>query len=185
MRASTHVAIAASAALLAPVTPAGVLPWGATLLGALAPDIDGGGKIAYGSNFLPKFVPRRIGRLVDAVGVGASAGIKHALGHRGPLHWPIWGVMMLLVGYGLSNELLFWFGFGYIAHIAGDMCTRAGIPLLAPASAENVSLLPLKTGSTAERLLEWALWGAVAYLAIARLGYGDELRRVLEWIKGG
>lgn len=167
MQGRNHVALAIAGALA--VGGPGFDPpaWGALVVGSLAPDLDGGGHIAYaGSTFLPRVVPRPIRKLVDAVGVGISAFVRKLLGHRGALHWPVWGVLMWLVGYSSGLTWLQWLGFGYVAHIAGDMLTKSGVPIFGPLlPKKDISIFPMRTGSALETMVGVGLWAFVGWRA--------------------
>lgn len=170
MQGKNHVALALAGALvispppLDPLDPLSSLAWVGLVIGSLAPDLDGGGHIAYaGSNFLPRIVPKLIRDLVDAVGVGISAVVRKLLGHRGALHWPIWGVILWLLGYNAGLLWLQWFGFGYVAHIAGDMLTKSGVPIFGPIWTQDISLSPMRTGGVIENLLGVGLWLFVSW----------------------
>jgi inner membrane protein len=79
-------------------------------------------------------------------------------GHREGSHWlPVWA-MLSAVAYAVTAPLLGpWaavgFCAGYLSHLAGDGCTRAGIPLV-PSTAARLHLLPpllrIRTGSVGE-----------------------------------
>ena len=79
-------------------------------------------------------------------------------GHREGSHWlPVWAVLSA-VAYAVTAPLLGpWaavgFCAGYLSHLAGDGCTRAGIPLV-PYTTARLHLLPpllrIRTGSVGE-----------------------------------
>jgi inner membrane protein len=164
MQGRNHVALALAGALIIGPPGPDVAAWGALVIGSLAPDLDGGGHIAYaGTSFLPRIVPRPVRDLVDLVGITISRIVQRLLGHRGALHWPIWGVMLWLLGHNLGLAWLAWLGFGYVAHIAGDMLTKSGVPIFGPISQADISLTPMKTGGPIESLFGLGLWTFVAW----------------------
>jgi LexA-binding, inner membrane-associated putative hydrolase len=81
-------------------------------------------------------------------------------GHREGSHWlPVWAVLSA-VAYTMTAPLLGpWaavgFCAGYLSHLVGDGCTRAGIPLV-PSTAARLHLLPpllrIRTGSAGETM---------------------------------
>ena len=75
--------------------------------------------------------------------------VSTAVRHRGPLHSLLFclGVSLLAIGGALwaSGDLGGWwqgaaFGFGWGAHLAGDMLTPGGVPLLWPFSSRRIGL---------------------------------------------
>ena len=164
MQGKTHVALALAGALVIGPPPLQAAAWAGLLIGSLAPDLDGGGHIAYaGSNFLPRIVPKLVRDLVDAVGVGISAMVRKLLGHRGALHWPIWGLMLWMLGYNIDVAWLQWFGFGFMAHILGDALTVSGVPLFGPIWRKDISFFPMRTGSVLESLVGVGIWAFVGW----------------------
>lgn len=117
--------------------------------GALLPDLDAS------SSTLRHL---RIGGLTPFVPL--SQVLHGRFGHRGALH-SLWGLGVLAL---LVLPLLIWLPWrwylslllGYASHLAGDACTRSGIPLLYP-RLERRHLLPsflrLTTGSPAEEVV--------------------------------
>jgi membrane-bound metal-dependent hydrolase YbcI (DUF457 family) len=91
------------------------------------------------------------------------------LGHRGLTHWGVtWlaltGLILLATAVTApylplqSPYLAAWsFGLGYGSHLAADMLTKSGLPVLAPLSRQRYRLLPrsvaLTTGSFSESIL--------------------------------
>lgn len=141
------------------------LTWLALALGGLAPDLDGGGTIARPSNFLPKITPKPVLIILDQIGLTISKLVQSGLGHRGGLHWPLWGAALIFAGAYYAMPWLYWFGVGYLFHIAGDALTVAGVPLLGPVSQRKVSLFPMRTGSKLESGIAVLLWGVIGYQA--------------------
>jgi membrane-bound metal-dependent hydrolase YbcI (DUF457 family) len=100
-------------------------------------------------------------------------------GHREGSHWlPVWAVLSA-VAYAVTAPLLGpWavvgFCAGYLSHLAGDACTRAGIPLV-PYTAVRLHLLPpllrIRTGSAGETVFTATYivaLAAVVYLFLAQ-----------------
>jgi membrane-bound metal-dependent hydrolase YbcI (DUF457 family) len=96
------------------------------------------------------------GHLGDAAGIALAAlvvwkGWDLALVGRG--HWPVLAACTAL---------------GMLAHVAGDMCTHDGCPLLYPLSQHEFGLLPEPVRITTNKLAEhWV----VTPLLVAGLGY--------------
>ena len=118
---------------------------------------------------------------LDAVGVGISSFIRTLLGHRGPLHWPLWGIVIMLAArVGNLPPWAFWLGFGYAAHILGDALTKSGVPLFGPLSDRDISLTPMTVGGFVESGLGYVLWSIAVWLGwpvIANMPYINELVR--------
>ena len=103
-------------------------------------------------------------------GVTAGAVLALALAH--PAH--SWLLAEAAVAYAVTAPLLGpWaavgFCAGYLSHLAGDGCTRAGIPLV-PYTAARLHLLPpllrIRTGSAGE-----AVFTATYVVALAAVVY--------------
>lgn len=164
MQGKNHVGLALAAPFIlalagAPVPfPATLTAWCYLVVGSLAPDIDGGGTIARPSKFLPDIIPGWLDKTLDKIGLKIARVIQALFGHRGGLHWPLWGGLMIWAGGRYELEWLFWFGAGYLLHIAGDVITRAGVPLLGPLIARKISLFPMRTGGRLEGFISFGLW---------------------------
>jgi len=163
MQGKNHVALAlaiplAGAAIGGPL-PEGAGQWAALVLGSLAPDIDGGGHIAYWGNWLPRQItPAPVVALLNGLGTTTSNVIRSMFGHRQAFHWPTWAGVMMALGLVLGQGWLIWLGVGYLLHILGDSLTKSGVPLLGPLSTRDISFSPMKTGSITESILGAALW---------------------------
>ena len=46
---------------------------------------------------------------------------------------------------------------GYVSHLVADMCTVSGVPVLFPLTTHNISLLPVKTGTTWEYIIAFLI----------------------------
>ena len=100
-------------------------------------------------------------------------------GHRESSHWlPVWAVLSAVAYAATAPPLGPWaavgFCAGYLSHLAGDGCTRAGLPLL-PYTAARLHLLPrvlrVRTGSAGESVFTAAYivaLAAVVYVFLAR-----------------
>ena len=159
MQGRSHLLIGVSAyAALALRSVAG---FGAPTLGGVPPEWSlplSAAVVAVGS-LLPD-VDQRQALLSRQVPVRAvSEVVSRVMHHRGPTHSLL---ALLLVGalggglgaaWGLSglSTLLIW---GYALHLAADMATRSGVPLIWPLPG-RFGLLPVRivTDSLAERLL--------------------------------
>lgn len=136
--------------------------WAGLLAGSLLPDIDGGGTIARPSKFLPDIIPRWADRVLDRIGLTISRVIRALFGHRGALHWPLWGGLLIFVAWKLGLVWMTWLGIGYLLHLAGDVITVQGVPLLGPLLKKKFKLLPLRVGGAMESILGSLLWTGVA-----------------------
>ncbi len=173
----------------------------AGVIGGLLPDLDEpGSMISNAPRILGAMAHRLLrratrGTLLAPLGalagliVGLVAGILNvasrllsrlvrivAGGHREGSHWfPIWiglsaGVYLLTVK-PLGPWLAAGFCAGYLSHLAGDGCTKAGIPLI-PRTALRLHLLPkvlrVRTGGPSETVFTFlyaaALGGLLALL---------------------
>lgn len=150
----THAAIGASATwLLFPFVPPGSSGSIAVLMvfcgiGALMPDLDA--------------VESKI-KHVKVMGikplVPVSRAINREFGHRGLLHclrgWLIWTLFILPLGAGIGWLPMVASSRGYASHLAGDACTRTGIPLFY-SKCTSYHLLPHRirvvTGSAYEEV---------------------------------
>lgn len=186
MTGKTHVAIGLAGALALAAAghpPPGALAWGAVVVGSLAPDIDsGGGTIARPGSLFKRLLPRWVTWLLDAIGLAISGLIRAALGHRTATHWPVWGALLVMGGLGLGWPALSWFGVGYLLHIAGDFCTKSGVPLFGPFFTGDIRWSPLRTGTWPEMLLSAGLWLWIGYVGYSRL---PEPARAWLWQFGG
>lgn len=117
---------------------------GAAVLGALAPDIDH-----------PKST---LGQLVKPL----SAAISFVFGHRGITHsvLAVFACLWVWQEYAPLSPLTLPFLIGYMTHLAGDMLTPAGLPLLWPLKRRRTFSLPImKTGGFSEQLTVTVLAG--------------------------
>lgn len=149
----THAALgAASVWLLTPFLPADPRATAVVTVfavtGAMVPDLDA--------------VESKL-KHVKLIGIKLlmpmSRAINHEFGHRGLVHslwgWLIWTALIAPLVLRLGIMPIVALSLGYISHLAGDACTRTGIPLLYP-SKKQFNLLPPKmrvvTGSDYEEL---------------------------------
>lgn len=187
MQGKNHVALALAIPLAVSALAGGPLPvsvagWGGLIIGSLAPDLDGGGSVAYIGNFLPRHItPKPLIALLNGIGKTISDVIRSVFGHRKALHWPSWGLFIMAAGYLttgywlLTSELLLWFGAGYILHILGDSLTKSGVPLLGPLSTQDISFIPMVTGKFTESAFGWLLWAFVGWQICSLLPYDQWL----------
>jgi membrane-bound metal-dependent hydrolase YbcI (DUF457 family) len=185
MQGKNHVALALAVPLAGAVVAGGPLPataaaWGGLVVGSLAPDIDGGGSIAYWGNWLPRYItPKPVRALLNGIGKTVSDVIRSMFGHRQAFHWPSWGVIIIALGLSLGLDWLLWFGAGYILHILGDSLTKSGVPLLGPLITKDISFSPMKTGSIIETLFGAALWLFVGWQIWLRLPHNGQLYQLV------
>ena len=96
------------------------------------------------------------GHFGDVIGIALAALVvwkSWDLGQVTARHWPMLALCTVL---------------GMVAHVAGDMCTHDGCPLLYPASQQDFGLLPEPVRITTNKLAEhWV----VTPLLLAGLGY--------------
>lgn len=169
MTGTTHVAIAAAATIgLAMTTKGDISPpavgWIAVIIGSLAPDIDsGGGTICRPGSLFGRLLPRFIVAILDAIGLAVGSIVRKVFGHREAIHWPIWGVIMIMLGLNLGWAWLAWFGWGYLMHIMGDFCTKSGVPMLGPVWSKDIKWSPIITGTWPEFVLAACLWGFILW----------------------
>lgn len=127
----THAAMGASTVcLLLPLLPpedssvVAVL-MGFTVVGAMMPDLD-----AVESKI------KHVQVMDIKPFVSISRAINRDLGHRGLLHslwgWVGWTLLILPLGVITHWYCVIALSLGYASHLAGDACTRTGIPLLYP-----------------------------------------------------
>jgi inner membrane protein len=127
------------------------------IVGGLAPDLD-----SHGSAIT------RMNGIAPAGRVAANVAQMAHVRHRGPTHSILALAFFACVGLALSKFLHIAgiyplaFCLGYAVHIAGDMLTISGAPLLWPWRKKHVSPLPrclrLRTGG-------WPEKGILAFLA--------------------
>lgn len=170
MRAKTHIALAIAVPVALSIVPPNAAGWTGLVLGSLLPDIDTRGAIARpGSTFFPKLLPRPLIVTLDKIGLTVATWTQRLLGHRGILHYPLWGALLVLGGCSLSETWLQWLGWGYLLHLAGDSITPVGIPLFGPFYQHPIRIAGLKTGSPAETTFALILWGSIIIHGIATL----------------
>ena len=138
----THAAIGASASwLLVPLLPQDdsasvAIAITFCVIGAMVPDLDAvESKIKHIKLCgIKPFVP-------------IARAINSEFGHRGLLHslwgWVGWTLLLLPLVTAIGWSCLSALSLGYASHLAGDACTRSGIPLFYP-HRTNYHLLPSK-----------------------------------------
>lgn len=97
----------------------------------------------------------------------AAWSVEHTLHHRGPLHSLLATLGVVLVGDALGRALGITglggvLGFGWAAHLLGDVATTRGIPLLWPARSHVHPPFRFATGTWQETMV---LLGALALCA--------------------
>jgi len=177
--------------------------------GGLLPDLDEpGAMISNAPRLLGGMARRRLRRAtrrtlfsLPGLLVGALIGLAEAIlnvvsralshlvrfvagGHREGSHWlPVWAGLSVAAYLLTAPYAGPWpaagFSAGYLSHLAGDGCTRAGIPLI-PGAAARLHLLPrplrIRTGSASETFFTvlyaialGAAIGAMYYYKVAAL----------------
>lgn len=172
MMGRTHAFLGASSLwLLSPfpgaLTPETVVPLCAlACLGALLPDLDAGESLVKSL---------RIGSLRPFAPLSNLA--YRTWGHRGLLHSPagllLFWLICIPIGllWGLWPALALWIG--YASHLAGDACTRTGIPAWPNRSDHRWWLVPrearIVTGSQEEEIIFALLAISTLLLVLASL----------------
>ncbi|MBP2231335.1 inner membrane protein [Azospirillum agricola] len=120
------------------------LALGMAVLGSLAPDIDHP-KSALGSRLKPISIPISV--------VFGHRGITHSLLAVGACTW-------LFLESGAYARFTAPFLVGYMMHLAGDLLSPAGLPLLYPLKRRRTFALPIiKTGGFSEQIVVVLLCG--------------------------
>ena len=173
MMGATHIAVSVTFGILVASNTDLVLEplsWLFLLIGTLAPDLDSGNAlISKPGSLFDRFLPRSLVVLLDTIGVALSKVVKMLFGHRTAVHWPIWAIVFIIAGQAFQWNWLLWFGWGYLLHILGDFCTKAGAPLFGPLYCKNIKWSPMRTGSWMERCLAICLWTYIVFAGQAVL----------------
>ncbi|WP_347246147.1 metal-dependent hydrolase [Thermogutta sp.] len=176
MTRNTHLASSALILpLLASLPPAAVGPWvTGTVIGVIAPDSD----FPFGNPVQAslKEIRRKVRSLGIIAGLFSSVLLPaHLIGyavgwilkticsvfglpHRGILHTPTWGLMMLVAGSGIwlfspgAGGFLLGMGTGWILHLALDSLTPSGIRWF----GKKISG-PIVTGGPGDTIVRWLM----------------------------
>ena len=166
MMGHSHVALGAAVylALWRHALPTPFGPLGAPLLGG--PALDGApGVVTLGlslglasASALGPDIDKAGSSIARAGGWATEAlawGVEHTLGHRGPLHSLLALVGVVLLGEGAGRlagvvGLGAVLGFGWAAHLLGDVGTRRGLPLAWPLPLHVRTPLRFTTGTWQE-----------------------------------
>jgi len=109
------------------------------VIGSLAPDLDHPGS--------------KLGR--------RSLGIAHVIhflfGHRTITHSILPVVALILLSIMFPHALLIGFTLGYILHIAGDVCSVQGVPLLYPFNKKHIKIPLYNTNGLVEKIIIFPL----------------------------
>ncbi len=190
MRGRTHVTVAAALGLGAALAlESSENGWmiGTALagLGGLLPDIDEPKSLigqsprvmAQGATSrsrrgsLGRVLVRVLGELLTGIVQALATVIRELTGHRGATHWLLASLVVALPAViFLGTHAGLYLGVGYLSHLALDMLTRSGVPLLGPFSKRRLHLLPkplrVKTGGPMDHFVQLAAsLGYVALLA--------------------
>lgn len=161
MKWFTHQTFAVAAAIALHLPPAGIA---ATFVGAVLPDM----------------IDHKI------AGKGRNRQKIFNKIHRGASHWFGWYVALLLCGFALhlaprETDIVLGLAFGALAHIALDMLTPSGVPLIPPfpflagfKGKARISLNMCSTGSIQEYVFLVVSVGLLWLLA------GDRMIHTLE-----
>jgi inner membrane protein len=170
---------AVSAAALDLPAPVALALVGTAWLGSMLPDADRAGAQVY----LRTRLERRVS-LLRAFGALGRLPLRVliVLPHRGPTHSLVGCALAAALAAALASLVVPTFtaavgagmAIGYLAHIAGDACTPAGVPLWAPLSRRRHWLVPrparVPTGSLREYALTALLTVALTAATIALAG---------------
>ncbi len=188
MRGKTHATVAATLGLglsLALQSPGNGWLVGTALagLGGLLPDIDepkstighsprilargATNKSRRGSLF--RVLTRVLGELLTGLVQALATVIRELTGHRGATHWLLAALIVALPAIAfLGPHAGLYLGAGYLSHLALDMLTRSGIPLLGPFSKRRLHLLPkplrVRTGGPLDHFIQFV--SGLAYVTL-------------------
>lgn len=161
MKWFTHQTVAVAAAIALHMPPVGIA---ATLAGAILPDV----------------IDHKI------AGRGRNRQKIFNKIHRGASHWFGWYLALLLCGFALNlapreSDIVLGLAFGALMHIALDMLTPAGVPLVPPLpflvglkGKVRISLNMFSTGSLQEYVF------LVISVGLLWLVSGDRMLRTFE-----
>ena len=157
------------------------------LVGGLLPDIDEPNSTI---GFAPRTVARSFsqgtkrgnpirlallvtGEILTGIVKALATLIRELTGHRGATHWLVTALFLSApVIVLLDDSLGLCFGVGYLSHIALDMMTKSGVPVLGPFSDTRLHLLPrpmcVKTGGPLDHFLQYSLM--VMYVLLLVVG---------------
>ena len=127
------------------------------IAGSLLPDIDGNGTITKPGSVLRKLIGQTLADLIDFVAGIFCMLVRLVFKHRGFLHSPLLPLVLFATAEVSDSIALGWLAFGYLIHLAGDLLTVEGIPLLSPFSKRKISLNLFRTGATSEFAVSGAL----------------------------
>lgn len=104
--------------------------------------------------------------------------------HRGVTHSGLAALLVFLLARAIGKDWALALAIGYAAHIAADMLTRQGVPLLWPIHW-RLSLLPLTTGGAGEAVITVAAGGWLLYTLLGRIGISLDpvIRPIVAWVK--
>jgi inner membrane protein len=105
--------------------------------------------------------------------MGVFSGLLNWLPHRGATHTLaalfVWGLLcfiLLMLDGSYRPEILVILVLGYASHLAADMATKSGIPLMLPISDKRWYLLPkglrIRTSGAIEQLFAALVVGGIA-----------------------
>jgi membrane-bound metal-dependent hydrolase YbcI (DUF457 family) len=103
--------------------------------------------------------------------------IREIAGHRGATHWLVTALFLSALVIVLVDVFLgLCFCVGYLSHIALDMMTKSGVPVLGPLSDTRFHLLPkpmcVKTGGPLDHFLQYSVMGVYVVVLAVGLGVG-------------
>ncbi len=156
---------------------------GLAALGGLLPDIDEPRSlIGHSPQILARGATRRsrrgsltrvlilvLGELLTGLVQALSTAIRELMGHRGMMHWALMAVALAVPLAALwGPHIGLYFLIGYLSHLALDMMTRSGVPVLGPLSKRRLHLLPpllrVRTGGPVDHLLQFGAGAAFVLL---------------------
>ena len=122
-----------------------------SILGSLFPDIDSEGLIAKPGKLL-RIRSKSLRETINSIGGFISNIIQKYTEHRGFFHWPVLGLIILLLGYDLDSTFWFYFGLGDISHCLLDSLNKTGVPFFAPFSLERYHFAKVKYDWIGEKI---------------------------------
>jgi membrane-bound metal-dependent hydrolase YbcI (DUF457 family) len=125
------------------------------------------GKFRRGS--LPRLAFLVTGELLTGLVQALATVIRELTGHRGATHWLLAALLVALPAFAfLGRHAGIYLGAGYLSHLALDMLTRSGVPLLGPFSKRRLHLLPaplrVRTGGPLDHFIQFI--SGLAYVAL-------------------
>ena len=154
---------------------------GGAFLGSVLPDIDHRGsfigrrlRIISTPFAIAGVATKQVKKVTNAV-AGKKGSADSIISHRGITHTLIFALgLCILLSYlvmqlsGISQTIMLFFGLGLfggiLSHLALDMLTKGGIPLLYPFIKKDISLAGFKTGGIGEYVVSFGCMVLIFYM---------------------